>query len=750
MLPRSAALFRDWCPTVFPRLSIVVPYYDVERYLAACLDSLARQTFRDFEVVLVDDGSRDGSAEIARAFCAADPRFRLVTSANQGLGPARNLGVEHAQGEYLTFVDSDDLVPRHAYEMLIRSLDRTSSSLAGGNARRFNNTAGVRQSYVHRFAFAADRPATHVLEFPGLAIDRMVWNKVYRRRFWDQFAYRFPAIRYEDYPVTLKAHLDAVTVDCLAAPTYYWRERESGESITQQKFVFGNLEDRVVSAEMVLDMVDRRAPELRPEVHHHLAQIDLTTVVQAFAAAAEHEVPALLGLGRRLTGRLDEQVLERVPAFQRLEYYALRSGDVELLQRLARFRADGGLAAGVRADRHPILPWRYRSAYPGSRDATGVPADVYRLARKELELRAAATHLEWADDALVLRGTAEILHMPADDDATLRMTLLAGLRATPLRVRRIPVPGGGERVTGFETRVPRSVLAAIPRQRGSVRLMATMRSGPVRRRSLLGLQTLYPVGARIGDAWFQPARAPDGRMQLRRIAGEAELTGAVADGDALVLSGRLPSGTAARELVLSRAARDVRVPLEAGPDGTFTARIPVRAVVDATSPDDPFLGRTLLIPKIGDSLLLITGLSGAVSVPYGDRVLSIARSPGQYLNLVEAPSTVSASAITVDGDVITVSGPRWDGVDYRRIVWRRFQPNSDDAVDAPCAMTLDPGRWAARLDTAALEPADEADWTLFAGDYAVQAETFALTSLPRRLAGHLLYTRAGTLHLETS
>ncbi|MBO3741014.1 glycosyltransferase [Actinoplanes flavus] len=735
---------------MFPRLSIVVPFYGVERYLAACLDSLARQTFRDFEVVLVDDGSPDGSAEIARAFCAADPRFRLVTSENQGLGPARNLGVEHAQGEYLTFVDSDDLVPRHAYEMLIRSLDRTSSSLAGGNARRFNNTAGVRQSYVHRFAFAADRPATHVLEFPELAIDRMVWNKVYRRRFWDQFGYRFPAIRYEDYPVTLEAHLDAVTVDCLAAPTYYWRERESGESITQQRFVFGNLEDRVVSAEMVLDMVDRRAPELRPTVHHHLAQIDLTTVVQAFAAAAGPEVPALLGLGRRLTGRLDEQVLERIPAFQRLEYHALRSGDVELLQRLARFRADGGLAAGVRADRHPILPWRYRSAYPGSRDAAGVPAGVYRLAPKELALRASATHLEWADDALVLRGTAEILHMPASADASLRLTLVTGLRATPLPVRRIPAPDGEQRVTGFEARVPRDMLAAIPRQRGSARLMASMRSGTVRRRGLLGLQTLYPVGARIGDAWFQPARAPDGRMQLRRLSGDAELTGAAADGDTLVLTGRAPTGPAAPELLLSRAARDVRVPLETGPDGTFTARIPVREVVDATSPDDPFLGRTLLIPQIGDSLLLVTGLSAAVAVPWGDRVLSIARSPGQYLNLVEGPARVTASGITVDGDVITVSGPRWDGVDYRGIVWRRFRPNSDDAVDAACAVTVDGDRWTARLDSTALEPAGEADWTLFADGYAVQAETFALTGLPRRLARHRLHTRAGTLHLETS
>ncbi|SDT79702.1 glycosyltransferase family 2 protein [Actinoplanes derwentensis] len=742
---------------MIPRLSIVVPFYDVERYLAACLDSLARQTFRDFEVVLVDDGSRDGSAAIARDFCARDPRFRLVTQENQGLGPARNTGVTHARGEYLTFVDSDDLVPRHAYELLVGSLDRTSSSIAGGNARRFNNTSGVRQSYVHRIAYATDRPATHVLEFPELAVDRMVWNKVYRRRFWDQFDFKFPAIRYEDYPVTLKAHIDAVTVDCLAAPVYYWRERESGESITQLKFQIGNLEDRVVSAERVLDIVDRKAPGLRPGVHGHLAQIDLTTVVQAFGAAPDHEAPALLELGRRLTRRLLPEVFEKASSFQRMEYYGLQSGDVELLQRLARFRADGGLAAGPRARRHPVLPWRFRGHYPGLPETAGVPSEVYRLSRADLDLRAAVTELTWDDDALIVRGTAEIHHLRATADATLRISLLAGTRETPLESERFDVPDarGEQRPAGFTARVPRELLASVAANRGAVQLLATVRSGRVRRRKLINSQVQYPAGARIADDWFQPVRANDGRLLLRRMNGDPELTGAVADGDTLVLTGRLPGAVDDPVLRLTRAAREIRVPLDLGPGGVFTARVPAGAVVDAASPDDPFLGRTVLIPKIGGKLILITGLDRAVSVPHGDRMLSVSRSPGQYLNLIEAPARASVSDLGIDGDLVTVSGPCRPGVDHRGIVWRRFLPNSDDAVDTVCRITDDGVTWSAEVDLAALGAADETDWTLFAradGElpYAVQVETFALTGLPRRLGRHRLYARAGTLHLETS
>jgi glycosyltransferase involved in cell wall biosynthesis len=735
---------------VIPRLSIVVPFYDVERYFGPCLDSLARQTYRDFEVVLVDDGSRDGSAAIAREWCAKDSRFQLISQENRGMGPARNAGIERARGEYLTFVDSDDLVPRHAYELLVGSLDRTSSSLAGGNARRFNNTSGVRQSYVHRLSYGEDRPATHVLEWPELAIDRMVWNKVYRRRFWDQFGYEFPAMRYEDWPVALKAHLDAVTVDCVAAPTYYWRERESGESVTQLKFQFGNLEDRVRSAGMILDMVDQRAPELRWKVHRHLALIDLATVVQAFGSAPEHELEAVLTLGRRLTGRLDPEVFVGASAIERLEYHGLQSGDVELLQRIARYRSEGGRPAGAPAERHPVLPWRYRAL--GLPDTPGTPADVHRLSRRDLELRAAATNLVWDDGALLVSGTAAIDHVPPGEDSTLRIALLAGLRETPLTVERhlLDDATGAERLIGFTARVPRELLAAMPAKREAVRLIATVRSGPVRRRSLVLMHMQYPVGDRIGDAWFQPVKASDGRLLIRRMRDEPELTAAAADGDALVLTGQLPPGATATELVLSRAARVLRAPLEIGPGGVFTVRVPVAEVVDATSPDDPFLGRTMLIPKIGDALILVTGLTTAVSVQLGDRLLTMARSPGQYLNLVEMPARVTAARIHVDGPSVTVEGPRWAGVDYERIVWRRFLPNSDDAVDAVCRVTLDAGRWSARVDLDDLGPAQEADWTLFADGYAVQAETFALTSLPRALDRHRLYARAGTLHLETN
>ncbi|GIF25353.1 CDP-glycerol glycerophosphotransferase [Actinoplanes tereljensis] len=725
-----------------PRLSIVVPFSNVERYIEACLDSLARQTFGDFEAILVDDGSKDGSGDAARDFCGRDPRFRLITQENQGPGPARNAGIAQAQGDYLAFADGDDLVPRHAYEIMIRSLDDTASQIAAGNARRFNNTSGVRQSWSHRLPFAINRPATDVYEHPRLALDRMVWNKVYRRTFWDQYKYEFPAMWYEDYPVSLRAYLDAVAVDCLAVPIYYWRERESGESITQHKLQYGNLADRVTSAEMVLDLVGR-APEARDLVHKHLTEIDLVTVVQAFAAATDEELEPLVELGRRLSSRLDPRIVAATQTFQRLEYEALEAGDADLLRRLAQFRAEGH--PQVPARRHPARPWRYESQYPGLRDSR-LSADLYRLPRAELEARVMTTEMEWTADALVLRGTAEIVHLD-DPGMSLRMSLVCGRRSQRLKVTVTP--------DGFETRVPRSMLARLPGWASSAWISVELRSGLVRRRGHLGPGDLqYALGDRTAGRWIQPVRTPDGRLTLQVRSDVPEVTGAEVDGDRLVLTGRIPTRMTAPTLRLARSAGDVQVPLQRqrgqGMDD-FVAEIALDDLIDVVNPDDPFLDRTVLVPRLHDGddqiLLLATGVRHGVLPPRGDRVISLTRSPAQYLNLAEGPVRVTADRVEVDGGRITVSGPRWAGVDYDQITWRRFLPNSDDGVDGPSRLTVDDTRWSAETDLADLAGGE--NWTLFAVSYAVQTDSFMLPALPPRAGAFALRSRSSILHLET-
>ena len=93
-----------------PCISVIVPVYQVERFIRKCLDSLLSQTFKDFEVILVDDGSTDESAKICDDFCLNDSRFHVIHKKNGGVSSARNIGLKYAIGEWITFVDSDDTV----------------------------------------------------------------------------------------------------------------------------------------------------------------------------------------------------------------------------------------------------------------------------------------------------------------------------------------------------------------------------------------------------------------------------------------------------------------------------------------------------------------------------------------------------------------------------------------------------------------------------------------------------------------
>ena len=100
------------------KISVVLPVYNVANYLRKCLDSLVNQTFKDFEVICVNDGSTDLSLGILEGYAVSDSRFKIITQENQGLSGARNTGIEHVQGDYVIFVDSDDWLEENALELL--------------------------------------------------------------------------------------------------------------------------------------------------------------------------------------------------------------------------------------------------------------------------------------------------------------------------------------------------------------------------------------------------------------------------------------------------------------------------------------------------------------------------------------------------------------------------------------------------------------------------------------------------------
>ncbi|QES51635.1 hypothetical protein DEJ50_31075 [Streptomyces venezuelae] len=388
-----------------PRLSIVVPVYNVELYLDECLESLAAQTFRDFEVVMVDDGSTDSSAVIAKAFAAKDKRFRLVMQENAGLGAARNVGARHicADSEFLAFVDSDDTMPDNAYQLMIDTLDQTGSDFVAGNVLRFRSV-GMNQSWGHKAPFAKTRLKTHISKFAPLVTDRTAWNKVYRRTFWDEHGFQYPeGILYEDAPVSIPAHYFAKSVDILGDVVYHWRVRETGErSITQRSTDPVSLTDRVTSVRLVREALKGKegaeyAKYLR-EYDHNVLVEELPLIYKYVPEGGEDFRAAFVKDVGGLVAEIGTKPWADLAVGDRLKAYFAREGRVEDFIALLRHQDDFAWSIPVKGFARP------QADYPFLQGRPPVPAALLAVGRRERRLVSGLETVAWADGKLLLRG----------------------------------------------------------------------------------------------------------------------------------------------------------------------------------------------------------------------------------------------------------------------------------------------------------------------------------------------------------
>ena len=106
-----------------PKLSVIVPIYNVEQYIHKCVDSILNQNFKDFELILVDDGSPDSCGKICDEYAQKDERVKVIHKVNGGLSDARNFGLEKAKGEYVSFIDSDDWVDENIYSESLKYME---------------------------------------------------------------------------------------------------------------------------------------------------------------------------------------------------------------------------------------------------------------------------------------------------------------------------------------------------------------------------------------------------------------------------------------------------------------------------------------------------------------------------------------------------------------------------------------------------------------------------------------------------
>ncbi|MFJ6851238.1 CDP-glycerol glycerophosphotransferase family protein [Streptomyces sp. NPDC091271] len=435
-----------------PRLTVVVPLFNVEEYLGACLDSLAGQTMADLEVVMVDDGSTDGSADVALRFARQDSRFRLIRQKNAGLGAARNAGAgqAHPDADFLTFVDSDDVVPPGAFARMLGELDASGSDFATGNVLRLRANGALEQSPMFRRPMEKARRATHVTRDWILLGDRIACNKVFRRSFWDQHAFAFPTgVLYEDIAVVLPAHFLARSVDVVEEPVYHWRDRDG--SITTRRAVARGIRDRVTAVSTASRFLgDRGMTEAKRRYDEHALSGDLWLFIEALPDGDESFHEAFLTHANAFASTVEPAVLDALPLHLRVKWQLIRERrTAELLALLAHESTD-------RDTFHVRGRLRPRAQYPGV-DAP-LPHKVTGLSAVDLPVHAHLTEAVWRDGLLHLKGYAYVRNAPGRSAGA--GWLRSGRRLIPLRLRRTATDeataGSGRSLhhyerSGFET-----------------------------------------------------------------------------------------------------------------------------------------------------------------------------------------------------------------------------------------------------------------------------------------------------------
>ena len=210
------------------KVSIIVPIYNVELYLEECIRSLTGQTYPNLEILLVDDGSTDDSGRIADSFVGTDDRIQVFHKENGGLSSARNVGLEHATGDYLAFVDSDDYAAPEYIEKLLGCLVENKADIVLCNfnvSLKGRNEASERlTNYADRTVFTPDTYLDNFYTYCGSFA--VAWNKIYRREVFDGLQYAH-GIQGEDAQILLYLMDRCEKIVYLAEELYYYRQRKS-------------------------------------------------------------------------------------------------------------------------------------------------------------------------------------------------------------------------------------------------------------------------------------------------------------------------------------------------------------------------------------------------------------------------------------------------------------------------------------------------------------------------------------------
>ncbi len=219
-------------------VSVIVPVYNVSKYLDQCIGSLLKQSYKDQEIILVNDGSTDKSFLICEEYRKKDPRIRLISQENAGLSAARNRGIEAAGGDYLCFLDSDDWLEENFLERMVSVHEETGSDVTICNYKAFDEEKSVvyvYQSFEEKYVkeFTPSEWFRNIYGNGDFSTNFVVaWGKLYNRSLFENIRYPLGKIAEDDY-TTYFAYLLSEKIAYIHEPLYIYRKTPTGISKTK-------------------------------------------------------------------------------------------------------------------------------------------------------------------------------------------------------------------------------------------------------------------------------------------------------------------------------------------------------------------------------------------------------------------------------------------------------------------------------------------------------------------------------------
>lgn len=243
-----------------PIISIIVPIYNIENYIKKCINSILVQTFSDFELILVDDGSTDKSGKLCDEYKNKDNRVIVIHKSNAGQSEARNKGLDIAKGDYILFVDGDDILPHDIILKLFNSIKKYNSDVSCcGYCDDFNVAKNQHYVYENKFIMSNIDATKRMLLCDGL--DSNVWGKLYKKDLFKNICYPVGEI-YEDVLVTYKVLLRANKIVHIGECGYIHTSRSdstTGSKFSERDYAY------VEHTKLVYEDIKKNYPELEEE-----------------------------------------------------------------------------------------------------------------------------------------------------------------------------------------------------------------------------------------------------------------------------------------------------------------------------------------------------------------------------------------------------------------------------------------------------------------------------------------------------